>query len=279
MLSHLCVIVETTSGLSGAEIPETQGLVPGTGEGIVAIAGEDNVRDEMRVSVEPLVGDSVAELVLCEFPHDQGLVWNLKQHTLRRVLVTWVMFNLHRKHQSHIRITAHGYHVVIVLFYIMSWRKNVKIGNGIDQNRQGIHRKTIQVKYIQGWIGFGDGRNVWRRSNGAWKLPLEADKIMLGYFGLVAIWVTQPLCPKRVPRCCRVSDISYFVGCDRRRPYAPKARMERTWHGTVLPVSYICSKQSRSGAILYSTFCNIENQIWIFCEKFIDIFFNFKIWN
>lgn len=77
------------------------------------------------------------------------------------------MFNLQRKHQSHIRITAHGYHVVIVLFYIMSWRKNVKIGNGIDQNRQGIHWKTIQVKDIQGWIGFGDGRNVWRRSNGA----------------------------------------------------------------------------------------------------------------
>ena len=31
-------------------------------------------------------------------------------------------------------------------------------------------------------------------------LPLDADKIMSGNLGLVAIWVTQPLWPRRVPR-------------------------------------------------------------------------------
>lgn len=31
-------------------------------------------------------------------------------------------------------------------------------------------------------------------------LPREADKIMSGNFGLVAIWVTHPLWPRRVPR-------------------------------------------------------------------------------
>lgn len=30
-------------------------------------------------------------------------------------------------------------------------------------------------------------------------LPREEDNIMSGYFGFVAIWVTHPLCPRRVP--------------------------------------------------------------------------------
>lgn len=36
-------------------------------------------------------------------------------------------------------------------------------------------------------------------------LPLEDDKIMSGYFGFVAICVTQPLWPISVPRNCSVS--------------------------------------------------------------------------
>lgn len=36
-------------------------------------------------------------------------------------------------------------------------------------------------------------------------LPLEEDKIMSGYFGLVAICVTQPLCPNNCPFNCKVS--------------------------------------------------------------------------
>lgn len=38
-------------------------------------------------------------------------------------------------------------------------------------------------------------------------LPRDEDKIMSGYFGLVAIWVTQPLWPLRVPLSFKVSDI------------------------------------------------------------------------
>lgn len=29
--------------------------------------------------------------------------------------------------------------------------------------------------------------------------PRDADRIMSGYWGVVAIWVTHPLCPFRVP--------------------------------------------------------------------------------
>lgn len=38
-------------------------------------------------------------------------------------------------------------------------------------------------------------------------VPREQDKIMSGYFGLVAICVTQPLCPLKVPLSCKLSDI------------------------------------------------------------------------
>lgn len=38
-------------------------------------------------------------------------------------------------------------------------------------------------------------------------LPRDDDKIMSGYFGLVAIWVTHPLWPIRVPRRWSVSVI------------------------------------------------------------------------
>lgn len=38
-------------------------------------------------------------------------------------------------------------------------------------------------------------------------LPRDEDKIMSGYFGLVAIWVTHPLWPNKVPRLCNVSVI------------------------------------------------------------------------
>lgn len=37
-------------------------------------------------------------------------------------------------------------------------------------------------------------------------LPREEDRIMSGYLGLVAIWVTQPLWPSSVPLNWRVSE-------------------------------------------------------------------------
>lgn len=48
-------------------------------------------------------------------------------------------------------------------------------------------------------------------------LPREEDRIMSGYFGFVAICVTQPLWPRSVPLSCKVSVISI---CSRTR-YIP----------------------------------------------------------
>ena len=38
-------------------------------------------------------------------------------------------------------------------------------------------------------------------------LPRDADKIRSEYFGFVAIWVTHPLWPRKVPLSCSVSVI------------------------------------------------------------------------
>lgn len=69
------MIFETAGRLSGGQIPQAEGLVPGAGKGVVAVAGKDYVGDEVRVAVETLLGDSVLALVASQLPYDQGLVW------------------------------------------------------------------------------------------------------------------------------------------------------------------------------------------------------------
>ena len=41
------MVLEPAGGLPGAQVPETEVLVPGAGEGKVSIRGEDNVGDKM----------------------------------------------------------------------------------------------------------------------------------------------------------------------------------------------------------------------------------------
>ena len=47
----LGVVLEPAGGLAGAEIPQTEALVPGAREGEVTIRGENNIRDEMPAIV------------------------------------------------------------------------------------------------------------------------------------------------------------------------------------------------------------------------------------
>ena len=41
------MVLEPAGGLAGAEVPQTEALVPGAREGEVTIRGENNIRDEM----------------------------------------------------------------------------------------------------------------------------------------------------------------------------------------------------------------------------------------
>ena len=51
-------------GLAGGEVPQPHGLVPGAGQGEVAVRGESHVRDEVAVAVQPLVGRPVVTPVI-----------------------------------------------------------------------------------------------------------------------------------------------------------------------------------------------------------------------
>lgn len=68
------MILETTSRLSGGQVPQAQGLVPGSGQGVVAVRGEHDVADEVRVAVQTLLGYAVVVLVAGQLPDNQGLV-------------------------------------------------------------------------------------------------------------------------------------------------------------------------------------------------------------
>ena len=79
----LGVVFETASGLAGAQVPQPQGLVPGAGKGEVSIRGEDDVGDEVAVTVEPLLGHTVVLLIASQLPDDQGLVPGGRQDHIR----------------------------------------------------------------------------------------------------------------------------------------------------------------------------------------------------
>ena len=65
---------EAAGGRAGVEVPQAQRVVPGGGEGELAIRGDDDVRDEVVVSVEDALGVTVLVLLASELPDDDRLV-------------------------------------------------------------------------------------------------------------------------------------------------------------------------------------------------------------
>lgn len=68
---------ELAGGEAGVEVPETEGLVPRRRESELAVRRDDNVRDEVVVAVEDLLGEAERRLVAGELPDDDGLVWEM----------------------------------------------------------------------------------------------------------------------------------------------------------------------------------------------------------
>ena len=60
----LGVVLEAAGGLAGGQVPQTEGLVPRAGQGEVTVRGQDHVRDEVTVAVQPLLGDPVVTHVI-----------------------------------------------------------------------------------------------------------------------------------------------------------------------------------------------------------------------
>jgi len=78
----LLVAVEDTNGVASVEIPQTEGLVPRTGEGELAIRGDHNIRDGAIVAGEGLAGVTVGFLIRGKFPNHDGLVTRTGDETL-----------------------------------------------------------------------------------------------------------------------------------------------------------------------------------------------------
>lgn len=68
---------ELAGGKAGVQVPETEGLVPRGREGELAVRRDDDVRDEVVVAVEDLLGETERRLVAGELPDDDGLVWEM----------------------------------------------------------------------------------------------------------------------------------------------------------------------------------------------------------
>lgn len=67
------VVDESERGLSGTEIPETEGLVPAGGDSEGVISGEGDVGDEMFMTGEGFEGETVVSFLtlFVEAPDDQ----------------------------------------------------------------------------------------------------------------------------------------------------------------------------------------------------------------
>lgn len=66
---------ELSGGQSGVQVPESEGLVPRGREGELAVRGDRDVRDEVVVSVEDLLGETEGVLVSGKLPNDDSLVY------------------------------------------------------------------------------------------------------------------------------------------------------------------------------------------------------------
>lgn len=65
---------EAAGGGAGLEVPEAELAVPRAGQGELAVGGEDDVLDEVRVAGEAAAGHAVRAVLLCEGPEDDGLI-------------------------------------------------------------------------------------------------------------------------------------------------------------------------------------------------------------
>lgn len=65
---------EAASSQAGVEVPKTKCVVPGGGKGKLTVRRDDNVRNEVVMSMKNFLGESVAIIVTRQLPDDNCLV-------------------------------------------------------------------------------------------------------------------------------------------------------------------------------------------------------------
>ena len=66
---------EAAGSETGVQVPETEGVVPRRRKGELADGGNNNIRHEVVVAVEDALRVPVRDLVACQLPDDDSLVW------------------------------------------------------------------------------------------------------------------------------------------------------------------------------------------------------------
>ena len=65
---------EPAGGLSGVDLPKAEGSIPRSGEGKLSVRGDDNVTDEVAVSLQGTAGESIGILTTGQGPDEDTLV-------------------------------------------------------------------------------------------------------------------------------------------------------------------------------------------------------------
>ena len=65
---------EATGSRASVEVPQTQRVVPGGGEGELAIGGNDDIRNEVVVAVKDALRVAILVLLTGKLPNDDRLV-------------------------------------------------------------------------------------------------------------------------------------------------------------------------------------------------------------
>lgn len=85
-ISHLCVIFETASCFAGSQIPQTQSLIPWTGQSIVTVGWQNYITDEVRVTIQALLGEAIVCIFITgQLPDNQSLVYNQQTKLMKNI--------------------------------------------------------------------------------------------------------------------------------------------------------------------------------------------------
>jgi len=77
------VVDETAGGDTGVDVPQAQGAIPRSGQGELAIGGDDDVLNEVGVAVQGALGVAVLALLAGQLPHNDGVVTRSRQNSVR----------------------------------------------------------------------------------------------------------------------------------------------------------------------------------------------------
>jgi len=87
-ISKSAIHTMTTAHYLPAEIPQTQGVVPGTRQRKLTIRWQDHVRHKVTVAVKWLLRHAVARFIPSQSPNNQGLVCNTTTATTNLSICT-----------------------------------------------------------------------------------------------------------------------------------------------------------------------------------------------